>query len=50
MLQRLPIAHAQVKIGNNSEGVLNGIQQIVYSLYQSRCFTKKVHNNILKLV
>ena len=34
MLQRLPIAFAQVKAGNNSENLLNEIKQIVYSLYQ----------------
>ena len=33
MLQRLPIALAQVKAGNNSENFLNKIRQIVYSLY-----------------
>ena len=32
MLQRLPIALAQVKAGNNSEGLLNEMRQIVYSL------------------
>ena len=31
MLQRLPIAIAQVKAGNNSESLLNEIRQIVYS-------------------
>ena len=36
MLQRLPIALAQVKVGNNSESLLNEIRQIVYSLYQSK--------------
>ena len=30
MLQRLPIALAQVKAGNNSENLLNEIRQIVY--------------------
>ena len=34
MLQRLPIALAQVKAGNNSESLLNEIKQIIYSLYQ----------------
>ena len=34
MLQRLPIAVAQVKAGNNSESSLNEIRQIVHSLYQ----------------
>ena len=36
LLQRLPIALAQVKAGNNSENLLNKIRQIVYSLYQSK--------------
>ena len=50
MLQRLPIAHAQVKAGNNSEILLNEIRQIVYSLYQSEEITKKVYNNIIKSI
>ena len=33
MLQRLPIALAQIKAGNNSESLLIEIRQIVYSLY-----------------
>ena len=48
MLQRLPIALAQVKAGNNSESLLNEIRQIVYSLYQSKQITKKVYNNIIR--
>ena len=36
MLQRLPIALAQVKAGNNSEKLSNEIRKIVYSLYQSK--------------
>ena len=50
MLQRLPIALAQVKAGNNSESLLNEIKQIVYSLYQSKRITKKVYNNIIKSI
>ena len=50
MLQRLPIALAQVKAGNNSENVLNEIRQIVYSLYQSKEITKKVYDNIIKSI
>ena len=50
MLQRLPIALAQVKAGNNSESLLNEIRQIVYSLYQSKEITKKVYNNIIKFI
>ena len=50
MLQRLPIAFAQVKAGNNSENVLNEIKRIVYSFYQSKEITKKVYNNIIKSI
>ena len=50
MLQRLPIALAQVKAGNNSESLLNEIRQIVYSLYQAKQITKKVYNNIIKSI
>ena len=48
MLQRLPIALAQVKADNNSENLLNEIRQIIYSLYQSKEITKKVYNNLMK--
>ena len=37
MLQRLPIAFAQIKAGNNSEILLNEI-------------TKNVYNNIIKSI
>ena len=47
LLQKLPIALAQVKTGNNSENLLNEIRQIFYSLYQSKEITKKVYNNII---
>ena len=50
MLQRLPIALARVKSGNNSENLLNEIWQILYSLYQSKEITKKVYNNIIKSI
>ena len=48
--QRLPIALAQVKAGNNSENLLNEITQIVYSLYRSKEIIKKVYNNIIKSI
>ena len=47
-LQRLLIALAQVKAGNNSQNLLNEIKQIIYSLYQSKEVTKKVYNNLMK--
>ena len=50
MLQRFPIALAQIKAGNNSKSLLNEIRQIVYSLYQSKEITKKVYNNIIKSI
>ena len=50
MLQKLPIALAQIKAGNNSQSLLIEIRQIVYSLYQSKEITKKVYNNILKSI
>ena len=50
MLQRLSIALAQVKVGNNSEILLNEIRQTVYSLYQLKEITKKVCNNVITIV
>ena len=50
MIQRLPIALAQTKTGNNSESLLNETRQIVHSLYQSKEITKKVYNNIIKSI
>ena len=47
MLQRLPIAFAQIKAGNTSENLLNEIKQIIYSLYWAKEITKKVYNNIV---
>ena len=48
MLQRLPVALAQVKAGNSSVNLLNEIRQIIYSLYQAKKITKKVYNNLIK--
>ena len=50
MLQRLPVALAQIKAGNNSESLLNEIRQIVYSFYRSKEITKKVYKDILKSI
>ena len=48
MLQRLPIALAQIKAGNNTQSLLNEIKQIVYSSHQPKEITKKVCKNIIK--
>ena len=50
MHQRLPIALAQVKAGNNLESLFNEIRQIVYSLYQSKQTPKKVYNHIIEYI
>ena len=36
MLQRLPIALAQVKASKTSENLLNKIRQILFSLYRAK--------------
>ena len=41
ILQRLPIAFAQVKTGNTSKSLLNGICQMIYSLHRVSGITKK---------
>ena len=50
MLQRLPIALAQIKAGNISENLLNEIRQIIYSLYREKEVAKKVYNNIMNSI
>ena len=45
MLERLPIALAQLKVGNASENLLNEIQKIIYSLYHVKEISKKVDKN-----
>ena len=50
MLERLPIALAQVKAGNTSENLLNEIRQVIYSLYWAKEITKNVYNNIMNSI
>ena len=50
MLQRLPMALAQVKSINTPENLLNEIRQIIYSLYQEKKNYKKVYNNIMSSI
>ena len=50
MLQRLPIALAKVKAGNNSESLLNEIKQIIYFLYQSKQITTNVYNHLIESI
>ena len=50
MLQRLPIALAQINATNTSEKLLNETWQIKYSFYWAKQITKKVHNNIMNSI
>ena len=50
MLQKLPIALAQVKPGNTSVNILNEIRQIIYFLYREKEVLKKVYNNIMNSI
>ena len=50
ILQRLPIAPAQVKAGNTSEKLLNEIKQVKYFLHREKEITKKVYNNIMNSI
>ena len=50
MLQRLPLALAQVQAGDTSENLLNEIHQIIYSEYRAKEITKKVYNNIMNSI
>ena len=50
MLQRLPIARAQVKAGKTLENQLNEIRKVIYSFYQAKEITKKVYNEFSKCI
>ena len=50
MLNRLPIALAQLNAGNNSDKLKNEIRQLLYSLYRSKNMTKQVHNNLMNYI
>ena len=50
ILQRLPIAIAQVKAGITSENLLNEIRQITYSSFRAKEITKNAYNNIMNSI
>ena len=50
MLQRSPVALAQVKAGNTSENLLNEIRQIIYSLHRAKEVTNKVYDNTMNSI
>lgn len=47
MLQRTPIALAQVKPGNTLENLQNEICQSIYSLHNAKELATKLYNNIM---
>ena len=50
ILQRSPVAFAQVETGNTSENLLNKIRQVIYSLYRAKEITKNVcHNTMISI-
>ena len=50
MLQRLPIAIAQVKAGNTSKNLINETRQIIYFLYQAKKIPKEVYDIIMNSI
>ena len=50
MLNILPISLTQLKAGSNSEGLTNGIRQLLHSLYRSKKLSKTIYNNLIDTI
>ena len=50
MLNRLPIALAQLQAGNNSEKLKNEIRQLLYSLYCSKNITEQIYKSLIGII
>ena len=50
MLNRLPIALAQLQAGNNSYKLRNEIRQLLYSLYHSKNMTEQVDKSLIGII
>ena len=50
MLNRLPIALAQLQAGNNSNKLKNEIRQLLYSLYRSKNMTEQVYKSLTGII
>ena len=50
MLNRLPIALAQLQAGNNSNKLKNEIRQLLYSLYRSKNMTKQIYKSLISII
>ena len=50
MLSRLPITLAQLKVGNNSQKLINEIRQLLHSLYRSKKLTKTIYIHLINAI
>ena len=50
VIQRLPIALEQEKVGSTSENLINEIREVIYSLHQEKENTNNVYNNIMIVI
>ena len=50
MLNRSPIALAQLNAGNNSEKLKNEIRQLLYSLYCSKNMTEPIYKSLIGII
>ena len=50
MLNRLPIALAQLQAGNNSDKLKNEIRQLLYLLYCSKNMTKQIYKSLIGII
>ena len=50
MLNRLPIALAQLQAGNNSNKLKNEIRQLLYSFYRSKNMTEQIYKSLIGII
>ena len=50
ILNRLPIALAQLQAGNNSKKLKNEIRQLLYSLYRSKNMTEQIYKSLIGII
>ena len=50
MLNRLPIALAQLQAGNNSNKLKNEIRQLLYSLYCSKNIAEQIYKSLIGII
>ena len=50
MLNRLPIALAQLQAGNNSNKLKNEIRQLLYSLYRLKNMTEQIYKSLIGII